>query len=558
MATNQIKTRILSKYDLLENYKDFIPLPGEICIAIVGETKITKEEADGSSITDSIPVVGLKVGDGIHSFTNLTWIQAIAGDVPKFIKEIVDFDDLINEINSVGVFATKSELNAIDANLNSLNATVNEGDNSNQKLRESINEIIGSDADSSETYSLYGIKKYTEEKISDLNTDLSNEISNLSSKVTTNEGNIASLDEKIGSEKIGENDSTTITGAIKALQETVGASGDNSLGSQVTQLTSDVSDIKQTLSGYNSEDTVSKAIEATDNKIEETKNTLTDSISQVAEKAEADTASVNEIASQNTIKIERLIGSDVDESAREIAIKVLAEQLIPENAQDSLDTLKEIADWIQKHPEDVTALNTAIEENKRVLNYINVGTESEIVPQSVDERINSAISDLDIESYAKAADQASIAARVKVIEDAPYATSEEVNLAKEYAISTASSDATSKADTAKITAIETATVVAGDKAEEALKNAEEQITLLKETEIKTNYDSIQSLNTQIDQMDAFFDEKRDSEGLLSGGIMTSLTQENGKITNVTQRKLKMVDFDETDTFIFYCGTANDD
>ena len=34
--------------------------------------------------------------------------------------------------------------------------------------------------------------------------------------------------------------------------------------------------------------------------------------------------------------------------------------MIPESAQESLDTLKEIADWIQAHPAEVTEMNSKI------------------------------------------------------------------------------------------------------------------------------------------------------------------------------------------------------
>ena len=59
-------------------------------------------------------------------------------------------------------------------------------------------------------------------------------------------------------------------------------------------------------------------------------------------------------------KIGTLIGDDTDKSARAIANEELAKQLIPENAKESLDTLAEIAAWIQAHPEDATAMNKAI------------------------------------------------------------------------------------------------------------------------------------------------------------------------------------------------------
>ena len=59
--------------------------------------------------------------------------------------------------------------------------------------------------------------------------------------------------------------------------------------------------------------------------------------------------------------ITTLVGSDTGKSARTIANEELAAQLIPESAKDSLDTLQEIAAWIQEHPDDASAMNAAIE-----------------------------------------------------------------------------------------------------------------------------------------------------------------------------------------------------
>ena len=59
-------------------------------------------------------------------------------------------------------------------------------------------------------------------------------------------------------------------------------------------------------------------------------------------------------------KVDTLIGDDANKSVRTIANEELAAALIPENAQDSLDTLKEIADWIQSHPAEVTEINSEI------------------------------------------------------------------------------------------------------------------------------------------------------------------------------------------------------
>ncbi len=58
--------------------------------------------------------------------------------------------------------------------------------------------------------------------------------------------------------------------------------------------------------------------------------------------------------------VDTLIGSDAGKSVRTIANEELAAQLIPESAQESLDTLAEIAAWIQEHPDDAATMNAAI------------------------------------------------------------------------------------------------------------------------------------------------------------------------------------------------------
>lgn len=65
-----------------------------------------------------------------------------------------------------------------------------------------------------------------------------------------------------------------------------------------------------------------------------------------------------------------LVGDDKNKSVRTIANEELAKQLIPEGAQESLDTLAEIAAWIQDHPEDAAAMNEAIEALETLVGVI--------------------------------------------------------------------------------------------------------------------------------------------------------------------------------------------
>lgn len=74
---------------------------------------------------------------------------------------------------------------------------------------------------------------------------------------------------------------------------------------------------------------------------------------EVADKATGNAATVG-------AKVDTLIGDDADKSVRAIANEELVKQLIPENADASLDTLQEIAAWIQDHPSDASAMNGKI------------------------------------------------------------------------------------------------------------------------------------------------------------------------------------------------------
>lgn len=73
-------------------------------------------------------------------------------------------------------------------------------------------------------------------------------------------------------------------------------------------------------------------------------------------------------------KVTTLIGSDAAKSVRTIANEELAAQLIPASAKESLDTLQEIAAWIQQHPDDAAAMNTAITNLQNLVGTLPAGT----------------------------------------------------------------------------------------------------------------------------------------------------------------------------------------
>ena len=89
-------------------------------------------------------------------------------------------------------------------------------------------------------------------------------------------------------------------------------------------------------------------------------------------------------------KVDTLIGSDASKSVRTIAAEEIAAELADPNRDTDFDTLKEIADWIQAHPADAAAMNTAIAalQTKTTLgNDPKTGAEYTTVKGYVDDQI---------------------------------------------------------------------------------------------------------------------------------------------------------------------------
>ena len=79
-TTNVIKTRIQLKYDSISNWNSstLVLRQGELAIAEIPSA------TSNSGLTP--PAIGIKVGDGSKTFSQLPWIQSIAGDVYAWAK----------------------------------------------------------------------------------------------------------------------------------------------------------------------------------------------------------------------------------------------------------------------------------------------------------------------------------------------------------------------------------------------------------------------------------------------------------------------------------------
>ena len=93
-----------------------------------------------------------------------------------------------------------------------------------------------------------------------------------------------------------------------------------------------------------------------------------------------------------------LVGNDSGKSARTIANEELAAQLIPDDAQESLNTLQEVADWIQDHPGDAAAMNTAITAIQAVIAGIGTDQTYTTVIGAIDQKITAALATIQASS----------------------------------------------------------------------------------------------------------------------------------------------------------------
>lgn len=138
-------------------------------------------------------------------------------------------------------------------------------------------------------------------------------------------------------------------------------------------------------------------------------------------------------------KVNTLVGADANKSVRTIANEELAAQLIPEGAKESLNTLSEIAAWIQAHPDDAAAMNAAI---TALRNKVDTGN------KNVSAYVNDAIDALNIGDYAKAADLTTLEGKATILRTDLTA---ETNRAKAAGAANAASIAAISADYVKAT-----------------------------------------------------------------------------------------------------------
>ncbi len=184
------------------------------------------------------------------------------------------------------------------------------------------------------------------------------------------DADIADINEKIGEVPEG-----------KTVAEMIAEAEENATYDD-TQLKADIASNAKAI-----EDEIARAKEA-----EETNATAINTEKEramAAEKANADDIDALE-GRTDTLeeKVTTLIGDDAGKSARTIANEELAKQLIADGAKESLDTLAEIAQWIQSHPDDASAMNKAIGDLEALVGTLPEGVTATTIVGYIQEIVN--------------------------------------------------------------------------------------------------------------------------------------------------------------------------
>ena len=87
MAEHTIESRILLRYDTLYNWMTSTVILKQGEAAIAASTFDYTIETTNDRPSHTPPAVGIKIGDGYHYFSELPWVQGIAGDVYNWAKQ---------------------------------------------------------------------------------------------------------------------------------------------------------------------------------------------------------------------------------------------------------------------------------------------------------------------------------------------------------------------------------------------------------------------------------------------------------------------------------------
>ena len=208
-------------------------------------------------------------------------------------------------------------------------------------------------------------------------TQINTAVSDAKTELKGNESDTDASETITGAKKYADKLDAAMDARVDALEAAVGTGG--SVSSQITTeiqkldatvetaaipegqdgIHVKVTEVDGKLTAVEAEIEVSNEINAAKAELEGKIGTVTEGKTLAGMIAD-NTAAIEEHKNAINAKVTTLIGSDADKSVRTIANEELAAQLIPEGAKEALDSLQEIAAWIQSHPDDASAMNQAI------------------------------------------------------------------------------------------------------------------------------------------------------------------------------------------------------
>ena len=616
MATNQIKTRILNKFDLLSNYNNatnFYPLKGEICIAEIPSS------ASNSGLTP--PAIGIKVGtwngvDGDASkkaFKDLPWIQAIAGDIPAELKTAAGIDAEIAKLTTNRKLATVAELTAFESSVNAQITGINEKigteitftkDNSIAKNVKALQDAVGTGATGLATkvaalenaLPVADFKSTTvKQAIADAKSGAISEAATAAAGIyqtkaqATEDHNglsasISGLSDKIGTETLSVSGATTVIGAINKVNSDLGTANQ-----ELDTAQTDIENLKKVTKGYTAEGSIKTAIETADGKGQSALNkigtaTLANGKTTLSEEINAVNARVTSTNSNLTAvdgRIDTILGSDkatsgTQKTIRQIANEELAAQLIPGDAAEALNTLQEIADWIQDHPGEASTMNTNIGNNAKAIEALQkLHVSGKTVAQEVADGVANRVTTGDFEAY-----------KTSISDELELATSalQKANITTGSAngtISVKGSDVAVKGlgSAAYTNSNAYATAAQGSTADTALqsvkvlgqtltKSSNELTVAQAKTALglksaayaeTTAFDAAGSASAVDTKLSNFKDAFNGSDLATGNGIIDTVTHSDTGKVEYARRQIKPTDMstEANDVFVFYCGTASE-
>lgn len=104
MAEHMIETRILLRYDTLTNWLSSTVILKKGEMAVAAATYDYTIEGTNYRPNNTPPAIGLKVGDGVHYFDELPWVQAVASDVYAWAKAATKPTYSATEISGLAEF----------------------------------------------------------------------------------------------------------------------------------------------------------------------------------------------------------------------------------------------------------------------------------------------------------------------------------------------------------------------------------------------------------------------------------------------------------------------